>query len=373
MAKELARTGKTSLIAKMAAEHSVEAADFYEAVTETMFKGANKAQLMTLLMVADRYHLDPSTREIFAFKGQTGGIVPVVSIDGWLRLAHQHPEYDGEEIRWAEKRVVPDGGKPCPEWCEILVYRKDTSHPTVIREYLDEVYRKTGPWQSHTKRMLRHKTMIQGYRVAFGFSGIRDEDEAERIAIEQPAQEGFVMPSTNAEKARMALGKASTPEEPSEVAESPAEGQGDTVFEPVDVDGTVTAVVIETDEGEMVVVESVTGEIIEEEDHGTEVVDIGSPQPKTRGFEDVVESAKAALDAVEEPEEKTVARATRKQIEALSAAKKRGNWDDALFARLLKEEYGVTRAADLDREQAIDMIRHLLAGAPDDGQEGLDV
>src|SRR3546814_15877124 len=44
-----------------------------------------------------------------------------------------------------------------------------------------ECARSTGPWQSHPKRMLRHKAMIQCARIAFGFTGIFDEDEAQRI------------------------------------------------------------------------------------------------------------------------------------------------------------------------------------------------
>ena len=38
-----------------------------------------------------------------------------------------------------------------------------------------------GPWQSHPKRMLRHKALIQCARLAFGYGGIYDQDEAERI------------------------------------------------------------------------------------------------------------------------------------------------------------------------------------------------
>ena len=78
---------------------------------------------------------------------------------------------------------------------EVHVHRKDRQHPIAVREYFDEVYQpprksrdgKTfpGPWQTHTKRMLRHKTMIQGFRVAFGFAGIYDDDEAERIVVGQ--------------------------------------------------------------------------------------------------------------------------------------------------------------------------------------------
>ena len=46
---------------------------------------------------------------------------------------------------------------------------------------MGECKRGTQPWQSHPKRMLRHKAMIQCARLAFGFSGIYDEDEAQRI------------------------------------------------------------------------------------------------------------------------------------------------------------------------------------------------
>ncbi len=38
-----------------------------------------------------------------------------------------------------------------------------------------------GPWQTHPKRFLRHKAMIQCARMAFGYCGIYDQDEAERI------------------------------------------------------------------------------------------------------------------------------------------------------------------------------------------------
>ena len=74
--------------------------------------------------------------------------------------------------------------KPCPEWAKITIFKKSVTTPIVVTEHLDEVFRDLSypnPWQSHPKRMLRHKVIIQGFREAFGFSGIHDEDEAERI------------------------------------------------------------------------------------------------------------------------------------------------------------------------------------------------
>ena len=51
----------------------------------------------------------------------------------------------------------------------------------IITEYFEEVSRATDPWKSHPRRMLRHKAIIQCARVAFAFTGIKDEDEAEVI------------------------------------------------------------------------------------------------------------------------------------------------------------------------------------------------
>jgi hypothetical protein len=68
------------------------------------------------------------------------------------------------------------------EKCTCIIFRKDRSHPTRVTEYLSECKRGVKPWQSHPKRMLRHKAMIQCARLAFGYVGIFDQDEAERIA-----------------------------------------------------------------------------------------------------------------------------------------------------------------------------------------------
>jgi TRAP-type uncharacterized transport system substrate-binding protein len=41
--------------------------------------------------------------------------------------------------------------------------------------------------------MLRHKTLIQGARIAFGFAGIYDEDEAKRIIEADPVNQDDVI------------------------------------------------------------------------------------------------------------------------------------------------------------------------------------
>jgi phage recombination protein Bet len=189
---------ESTLLKKFGDRYALEPARVYSTLCRTAFREAKTAeQVFSLLIVADQYGLNPFTKEIFAFPDKFGGVVPVVGIDGWTRIAQAHPQFNGYEVRYAEARTTPPQGKDCPEWAEVVIYRKDQDHPTVVREYLDEVYRgqingKDGPWQTHTKRMLRHKVLIQGFRSAFGFHGIYDPDEAESFVDITPTA---VMPT----------------------------------------------------------------------------------------------------------------------------------------------------------------------------------
>ena len=172
-----------------------DGADLISTLKATAFKGdVTDAQMTALLVIANQYGLNPWVKEIYAFPDKQNGIVPVVGVDGWSRIMNEHPQFDGIEFEQSTIMADMPGAKPAPEWMECRIYRKDRTRPIVVREYLDEVYRPpftgkygtvNGPWQSHTKRFLRHKTMIQCARLAFGFGGIYDQDEAERIAEAQ--------------------------------------------------------------------------------------------------------------------------------------------------------------------------------------------
>jgi len=180
-----------SLIARIAQRFGVDPAKLYDTLKTTCFRkrdgtAPTHEQMMALLIVSDQYGLNPFTKEIVAFEGQGGQIVPVVSVDGWSRIINENPMFDGVEFRYGDNMVTMSGAQPCPDKMECHIYRKDRSRPVIIPEWLDEVYvpqrgKFHGPWQTHTKRMLRHKALIQCARVAVGFTGIYDADEASRI------------------------------------------------------------------------------------------------------------------------------------------------------------------------------------------------
>lgn len=147
-----------------------ESGELVTVLKATAFKGqVSDAQMSALLIVANQYRLNPWTKEIYAFPDKNNGIVPVVGVDGWARIINENPAFDGMDFLQDE------------ESCTCVIYRKDRAHPIKTTEYLSECKRGTQPWQSHPKRMLRHKAMIQCARLAFGYVGIYDQDEAERI------------------------------------------------------------------------------------------------------------------------------------------------------------------------------------------------
>lgn len=158
-----------SLSARMADRFGVDPSEMMNTLKATAFKGqVSDAQMQALLIVADQYGLNPWTKEIYAFPDK-GGIVPVVGVDGWSRIINENSQFDGMDF------------EQDAESCTCIIYRKDRGHPIKVTEWLSECRRDTQPWKSHPKRMLRHKAMIQCARLAFGYTGIYDEDEAQRI------------------------------------------------------------------------------------------------------------------------------------------------------------------------------------------------
>lgn len=193
------RPRSTSLVVRFGERYGLEPARVLDTLKATAFrteKPISDHQMMALMIVAERHGLDPFTREIYAFPdSKGGGIVPVVSVDGWARIINEHPMLDGIEFRW----------DPTERAMTCVIYRKDRSHPIAVTEYLDECRRDTAPWRSHPRRMIRHKALIQCARLAFGFAGIYDEDEAARIA--EAGAERIEPQSTGAQRVRASMAR----------------------------------------------------------------------------------------------------------------------------------------------------------------------
>jgi len=203
---QVAAVSRPSLVAKFANKYSVDPRKMLDTLKATAFKQRDNMppisdeQMMALLIVADQYGLNPFTKEIYAYPDKNNGIVPVVGVDGWSRIMNEHPQMDGLEFNYSDETVTHKG-KTCNVWIDCVIHRKDRSRPIVVRERFEEVVRSVNfatPWDSHPNRMHRHKALIQGARIAFGFTGIYDEDEASRIVEKDITAESTVMNQTTA-------------------------------------------------------------------------------------------------------------------------------------------------------------------------------
>lgn len=166
-----------SIIASLAGNYGMDKHAFLLTMKKTIMGGkdVSNEQIAAFCLVAKEHGLNPFTKEIFAFPAN-GGIIPVVSVDGWLKLINGHPSFDGMEF----VDVTDDKGALVSVTCKM--FRKDRAHPVIVTEYMAECARGTDTWKKWPARMLRHKATIQAARYAFGFAGIVEPDEAERIA-----------------------------------------------------------------------------------------------------------------------------------------------------------------------------------------------
>lgn len=203
-----------SIIDDMAERFGMERRAF-EATMKATIMPANTSneQVVAFLLVAKKYNLNPFTKEIFAFPSR-GGIQPIVSVDGWLKIINDHPQFDGMEF--TDKLV--DGHL---ESITCRIFRKDRSRPVEVTEYMVECKRNTDVWKQWPARMLRHKTAIQAGRYAFGFSGIMEPDEVERMEAAAPTKSAVVMPQAKSEAVHVIEHAETTAQ--GEVIDTPAE------------------------------------------------------------------------------------------------------------------------------------------------------
>lgn len=183
--KEL--TKPKSALSAMALKYSCDEKKLWDVVCKTCIRGkASDEEVIAFLIVANQYGLNPFTREIYAFVGKGGGIIPIVGLDGWAKTVNSNVDFDGCEF---EEVDTDDGhmGVSCTMWL------KSRRHPVKLTEWMDECKRNTEPWNQMPRRMLRHKAFIQAGRIAFSLAGIYDEDEGRDIQMRELTDDEYTV------------------------------------------------------------------------------------------------------------------------------------------------------------------------------------
>ncbi len=181
MTKEIAKKEIKSAMHQLAARLSVTPQVLQDTLKATAFKTcATNEQFVAAVMVANTYRLNPILKEMTVFPSKHGGVIPIVMIDGFISMVNRQKDFDGVDLVENEGEGGDSGTDI--ESVTATFYLKSKTHPVIVTEYMKECYNGSkDPWKKWPRRMLRHKAYIQGARIAFGFSGVYDPDEADRI------------------------------------------------------------------------------------------------------------------------------------------------------------------------------------------------
>ena len=162
-----------SALHALASRLNTDPSELIETLKQGVFKGASDAEFQALTIISNEYELNPIIKEMYAFPAKGGGIVPIVGVDGWFKIMNRQPNLDGHSCEISE-----DG-----QSATVTIHLKDRKYPVIITEYFSECSRNTEPWRNMPKRMLRNRAYAQAIRIAFGVSGVFEEDEGQAFAM----------------------------------------------------------------------------------------------------------------------------------------------------------------------------------------------
>jgi hypothetical protein len=120
-----------------------------------------KQTLLALLRIAKENHLDPLKEEVSLALYDDCHWQAYITVEGYSKILNNHPAFDGITFNHSEENI-----NGIPIWMECTIYRKDRSHPFIVREYFEEVKGEQAIWQKMPRRMLRHKVIQQCARLS---------------------------------------------------------------------------------------------------------------------------------------------------------------------------------------------------------------
>ncbi len=144
-----------------------ESREMVETLKQTVAKGATDAQFKMFVEVCKQTGLNPFLKEIW--------YVPSVGVmagrDGYLRVANEHPQFDGMET-YVER---DEKGIPLKAVCK--VWRKDRGHPITCEAWYSEYRKNSNVWQTYPSAMISKVAEVLALKRSFSINGIVTEEE----------------------------------------------------------------------------------------------------------------------------------------------------------------------------------------------------
>jgi phage recombination protein Bet len=139
-------------------------------------KNCSEPEFKMLMYIANKYGLDPLTKQIWAIKrNDRDPALIFAGRDGFLAIAHRSGQFDGMQSG-VTYGVNKEGKKiPISAWCK--VWRRDMSHAFETEVPFDEYNTGFSVWKSHPSAMILKVAESVCLRKAFSIDGIYSPEE----------------------------------------------------------------------------------------------------------------------------------------------------------------------------------------------------
>ena len=146
-----------------------------QTLKDTVAKGSTDSQFRMFIEVCRATGLNPFLKEIW--------FVPSVGVmagrDGYLRVANDHPMFDGMET------LVERNEQNIPIKATCSVWRKDRAHPIKCEAYYSE-YKKAGQvWNTYPSAMISKVAEVLALKRSFSINGVVTEEEIGAQVVEE--------------------------------------------------------------------------------------------------------------------------------------------------------------------------------------------
>lgn len=155
-----------------------------DTLKQTVAKGSTDAEFKMFIEVCKSTGLNPFLKEIWCAvpmkdgqRSQYGAVLIMAGRDGYLRVANDHPAFDG-----IETRVERDEKTKTPIKAVCTVWRKDRTHPTICEAYYSEYYKpgyggKPSIWDTYKSAMIGKVAEVLALKRSFSINGVVTEEE----------------------------------------------------------------------------------------------------------------------------------------------------------------------------------------------------
>lgn len=133
--------------------------EMLHALRNSIAKELTDAEFQLFVEICKTTGLNPLTKEVWAIKAN-GRLQLMTGINGFLRIANSHPQFDGMEVtnEFDGKNLVA---------CTVKVHRKDRKYPSVATAYMHEYAKPSPIWKQMPSVMLAKCAKSLAIREAF--------------------------------------------------------------------------------------------------------------------------------------------------------------------------------------------------------------